>query len=130
MLLNYIFLSNIFFTFKLSKSFTHIMCQVTVLCHALKIYIYLIESPPAIKKISLFQFFYSLILILEVLGVRSLRGQVLQYHFSSFPSIFLDGFAKVMSKKNRYLSLLLSQAEMPLGSGFTTSHFYQIPYSN
>ncbi len=32
-------------------------------CHILRIYIYLIESPPAIKRISLFQFFYILILI-------------------------------------------------------------------
>jgi len=39
------------------------VCQGTVLCHTSKIYIYLIESPPAVKKISLFQFFYILILI-------------------------------------------------------------------
>ena len=38
------------------------MCQVTVLYHTSKIYIYLIESPPAFKRI-LFQFFYILILI-------------------------------------------------------------------
>ena len=32
-------------------------------CHILGIYIYLIESPPAVKGISLLQFFYILILI-------------------------------------------------------------------
>ena len=32
-------------------------------CHILRIYIYLIKSPPAVKRISLFQFFYILILI-------------------------------------------------------------------
>ena len=31
-------------------------------CHILRIYIYLIESPPAVKRISPFQFFYILIL--------------------------------------------------------------------
>lgn len=39
------------------------ICQGTVLCHTLRIYIYLIVSPPAVKIISLFQFFYTLILI-------------------------------------------------------------------
>ena len=37
--------------------------KATVLCHALRIYIYLIESSPAVKRISRFQFFYTLILI-------------------------------------------------------------------
>lgn len=36
------------------------MCQGKVLCHALRIYIYFIESPPAFKIISPFQFFYIL----------------------------------------------------------------------
>jgi len=32
-------------------------------CHILRIYIYLIKSPPLVKRISHFQFFYILILI-------------------------------------------------------------------
>jgi len=35
-------------------------------CHTLIIYIYLIKSPLAVKKISLFQFFYTLILIRQM----------------------------------------------------------------
>jgi len=39
------------------------MCQGMVLCHTSRIDIYLIESSPAVKRISIFQFSFTLILI-------------------------------------------------------------------
>jgi hypothetical protein len=57
-------LSLLKFYFQKSGSlFSVSMCQGTVLYHTLKIYIYLIESPPAVIKINIFKFFYIQILI-------------------------------------------------------------------
>ena len=41
---------------KINPIINKIMCQGTVLCHTSRIYIYLIESPPAVKRISIFNF--------------------------------------------------------------------------
>ena len=68
-------------------------------CHILRIYIYLIVSPPVIKRINIFQFFYTLILIRQKVykTLLFLKNSCEMYQPLVNSEQYLDGREKIDS---------------------------------